>query len=82
MPVVAAAGILVVVFVAGAAAVLGRKLVAIQTEAYVCSWGGASACCSEPCGDLLTELMSPGGRKRLTLRMPDQVSETAAGLSA
>ena len=60
----------------------GRKLVAIQTEACVCSWGGASACCSEPCGDLLTELLSPGGRKRLTLRMPDKVSETAAGLSA
>ena len=60
----------------------GRKLVAIQTEACVCSWGGASACCSEPCGDLLTELLSPGGTKRLTLRMPDKVSETAAGLSA
>ena len=60
----------------------GRKLVAIQTEACVCSWGGASACCSEPCGDLLTELLSPGGRKRLTLRMLDKVSETAAGLSA
>ena len=60
----------------------GRKLVAIQTEACVCSWGGASACCSEPCGDLLTELLSPGGRKRLMLRMPDKVSETAAGLSA
>ena len=58
------------------------KLVAIQTEACVCSWGGASACCSEPCGDLLTELLSPGGRKRLTLRMLDKVSETAAGLSA
>ena len=58
------------------------KIVAIQTEACVCSWGGASACCSEPCGDLLTELLSPGGRKRLTLRMPDKVSETAAGLSA
>jgi hypothetical protein len=56
----------------------GRKLVAIQTEACECSWGGASACCSEPCGDLL----SPGGRKRLTLRMPDKVSETAAWLSA
>jgi len=39
-------------------------------------------CCSEPCGDLLTELLSPGGRKRLTLRMLDKVSETAAGLSA
>ena len=39
-------------------------------------------CCSEPCGDLLTELLSPGGRKRLMLRMPDKVSETAAGLSA
>ena len=26
-------------------------------------------CCSEPCGNLLTELLSPGGRKRLTLRM-------------
>ena len=60
----------------------GRKLVAIQTEACVCSWGGASACCSEPCGDLLTELLSPVGRKRLTLRMLDKVSETAAGLSA
>ena len=31
---------------------------------------------------LLTEILSPGGRKRLTLRMPDKVSETAAGLSA
>ena len=60
----------------------GRKLVAIQTEACVCSWGGASACCSEPCGDLLTELLSPGGRKRLTLRMLDKVSDTAEGLSA
>ena len=60
----------------------GRKLVAIQTESCVCSRGGSSACCSEPCGDLLTELLSPGGRKRLTLRMPDKVSETAAGLSA
>ena len=59
-----------------------RKLVAIQTEACVCSWGGASACCSEPCGDLLTELLSPVGTKRLTLRMPDKVSETAAWLSA
>jgi hypothetical protein len=36
----------------------------------------------EPCGDLLTELLSPGGRKSLMLRMPDKVSETAAGLSA
>jgi len=60
----------------------GRKLVAIQTEVCVFSWGGASDCCSEPCGDLLTELLSPGGRKRLTMRMPDKVSETAAGLSA
>ena len=59
----------------------GRKLVAIQTEACVCSWGGASACCSEPCGDLLTELLSPGGRKSLMLRMPDKVSD-CSGLSA
>ena len=34
------------------------------------------------CGDLLTELLSPGGRKRLTLRMLDKVSDTAEGLSA
>jgi hypothetical protein len=35
-----------------------------------------------PCDDLLPELRSPGGRKRLTLRMPAKVSETAAARSA
>ena len=58
----------------------GRKLVAIQTKACVCSWGGALACCSEPCCDLLTELLSPVGRKSLMLRMPDKVSDCSWAL--